>query len=221
MESKDKQVFVKTLTGIGELYDKKLTDTLASIYWEALKDVSLPDFLSAANRLVLTAKFFPKPVEFRSQSVPDISAQAAIAYGKLEDAFYKHGVYKSVRFDDPVIHAVVDNLGGWITYCDTSDEDLTWYRKDFEKQYANLAPMVLSGKLRPPTVLHGVFASDDHATENAKTPAIIGDRQRALDWTDKVREDKAIESGAAKKLNEGLPQLQGVCSADRDRRGKD
>lgn len=221
MESKDKQVFVKTLTGIGELYDKKFTDTLASIYWEALKDLSLSDFLSAANRLVLTAKFFPKPVEFRSQSVPDISAQAAIAYGKLEDAFYKYGVYASIVFDDPVVHAVVDNLGGWPTYCDTSNDGLTWYRKDFEKQYANLAPMVLSGKLRPPTVLHGVFASDDHATDNAKTPVIIGGRQKALEWTDKIRKEKALESESAKRLSEGLPQLQGVCNGDRDRDGND
>lgn len=221
MRDNEKREFFKNLTGMAELYDKKLSDALIGIYWEALKDIPFNEFLNAINRLVLTAKFFPKPVEFRSQLVPDISAQAAIAYGKLEDAFYKHGVYASVWFDDPVIHAVVDNLGGWPVYCDTSDEGLTWYRKDFEKQYTNLAPMVLSGKLRPPTVLHGLFAVDDHATESAKTPVIIGDRQKAIDWTDKIRKEKAIESAGAKRLNEGLPQLQGVCNGDRDRRGND
>ena len=216
MEKKtDYQNFLKLLTALGELFDKKLSDTLYELYWEALKDLPFEDFSRAANILGRSSKFFPKPVEFRELLMPDISAQAALAYRKVEEAFIKAGIYKAVIFDDPVIHAVMDNLGGWIHYCNLPEDEVKWYRKEFEKHYANFAPLVATGKLKPPTVLHGFFALASMATDSAKTPVLIGDEQKALAWTSSVRKEKELEAGNSKKLEEALPKLQRICSPDR------
>ena len=48
---------------------------------------------------------------------------------KVEDAFIKAGIYKSLIFDDPVIHAVIDNLGGWVHYCNLPEVEVKWWQK--------------------------------------------------------------------------------------------
>lgn len=215
MDSRDKKEFLKILTGLAELFDKKISDALFGIYWQALEDLSLGDFNRAANSLALTAKFFPKPAEFREQILPAMSAQAAIAYKKLEDAFSSAGVYRTVVFDDPVIHAVVENLGGWMHYCNLPEVEVKWYRKEFEKHYANFAPLIAAKRLKPPTMLFGVFAFEENTTDESKTPRLIGDHQKALAWTTQARKEKELESANSKKLEQALPQLSSLCSPDR------
>lgn len=215
MTEQDRAAFVTQLTGLAELFDKKITDTLFDIYWQVLEDLSLEDFKRAVNSLALTAKFFPKPAEFREQILPDMSAQAAIAYKKLEDAFSSAGVYRTVVFDDPVIHAVVENLGGWMHYCNLPEVEVKWYRKEFEKHYANFAPLVAARRLKPPTMLFGVFAFEENATDESKTPRLIGDHQKALAWTTQARKEKELESANSKKLEQVLPKMRSLCSPDR------
>lgn len=221
MENKHKIAFAQLLTGLGEAFDKKISDTLFEVYWEALKDLSFEDFNRAANTLTMTAKFFPKPVEFRELLLPDIAAQASLAYGKLEKTFTQAGIYKTVVFDDPVIHAVVENLGGWVNYCNLRDEELKWYRKDFEKKYLSLAPLIAQGKILAPVKLAGLYERDTHATAEAKTPALIGDGTKILAWTKEVRalaEKNRAEQEGFKKLKADLPKLPELCDEHSDTR---
>jgi len=215
MENRDKKEFFKNITVLGEAFGKDISESLIELYWETLKDLSIEDFRHSVKHLALTCKFFPKPVEFREPFEPDISAEAAIAYRKMEDAFISAGVYRTVIFDDPVIHAVADNLGGWVHYCNLTEGEVKWYRKEFEKHYANFAPMVARGQLTPPLSLGGLFALEDKSTDLAKSPVLIGDKQKALAWTDKAQKERALEDGNTKKLKETMPELLSVGSADR------
>ena len=210
-KKKDFESFLKTLTGLGELFDKKISDTLFELYWQTLNDLSFADFKRAANQLALTTKFFPKPVEFREQVLPDIATQAALAYAQVERAFTCAGVYASVVFDDPVIHAVLDNLGGWIEYCNQPEDNVKWWRKDFERRYQEFAPLVKTGMIKPPAMLGGLYAADPQSSERARLPVFVGDRQKALAWTEVVKKEKALELEGAKKLEAAVPQMQGIC----------
>lgn len=186
MIQNDKLQFEEILTGLAEIFDTELSDIKVDIYFEALKDMSLDDFRAAANTVARTCKFFPKPVEFREQVLIGLDVQASLAYEKVEKAFRKPGIYKTVVFDDPVIHAVIQNLGGdkgWIEYNNLLEKDVKWWRKDFEKKYLQLAPLVHQGSLDPPKELPGLYAFHDNATDEARLPVIIGDRQKALEWT--------------------------------------
>lgn len=221
MENKDKKEFFKIIAGLGEMFGKTISDTLYELYWQALKDLSFEDFNKTANSLGQTTKFFPKPVEFRDQVLPDIAAQASLAYAKLEKAFTQAGVYKTVVFDDPVIHAVVENLGGWVSYCNLPDEELKWYRKDFEKKYQDFAPLIVQGKIMPLVQLPGLYAADTHATSEAKAPALIGDGTKILAWTKEVKalaDKNRAEQEGFKKLKAGLPALSGLCDEHSDTR---
>ena len=211
MDDRDIAEFTATLTGLAEMFDKKISDTLFKLYWQTLNDLSFADFKKAANHLALTVKFFPKPVEFRECVLPDISTQAAMAYAKVEQAFNREGIYSSLIFDDPVIHAVIDNLGGWINYCNLSEKDVKWWRKDFEQRYQNFAPLVAAGIWKPSLMLEGLWAIDPHSTDNARRPVLIGDRQKALAWTEAVKKEKALETEGCKKLEAIVPQVSQVC----------
>ena len=181
MDSQDRERFDAVIVAMAELFDRKMSAIQLDLYFEALKDMSLEDFRKAANTVARTCKFFPKPVEFREQIIVGIDAQATLALDKVQKAFWDAGIYKSVVFDDPVIHAVIDHLGGWIKYCETPDHELKWWKKDFEKKYIQYASMI--DALNPPKVLMGLYAEDGHATEEAQQPVLIGDRQKALEWT--------------------------------------
>ena len=207
MKPSDKNEFDEVLVALAELHDKKLSDPLLTLYWEALKDISFEDFKKAANVLARAGKFFPKPVDFREYLSVDMTTQAALAYKKVDDAFYKAGIYATVIFDDPIIHAVIDNLGGWVKFCNQSDDELKWWRKDFEKAYQGMGPLVARGELTPPRTLPGLYAIDSQSADTAKDPIYIGNKEVALEWT-----CKALGAGSGfEKVKEEMPKLQELC----------
>lgn len=197
MKEQDKAEFVKQLTGLAELFDKKISDTLFEIYWQTLNDLPLEDFKRGVSNLALTSKFFPKPVEFREQVLPNLDAQASLAYDKLHEAYLRLSPYHSVIFDDPVIHAVVNSLGGWIKLAGLTIDDAKWYRKDFESKYKHYAPQIRN--LNVPMKLVGQFEIDNSEkfSEFVKPPQIIGSEVKALAWTE---ERKALQANTPEEV---------------------
>lgn len=208
MKPNDRRQFDMTIVALAELHGKELSKPLLNMYWEALKDIPFEDFNRAANLIVRTGKFFPKPADFREQVMAGLPIQAALAYGKVQKAFIEGGVYATVVFDDPAIHAAIDNLGGWVKFCNLTDNELKWWRKDFEKVYQGVAPLVAAGKLEPPKALPGLYALDSHATSTAKKEVYIGNKQAALEWT-----------GANKALEADNPEGKAKVAALTDKIG--
>lgn len=178
MQKKDKKQFDVILLGLAEFYEKTLSDMSLSIYFEALDDMSLEQVKQAAGLLARTSKFFPKPCEFRDTVLPDLEAQAALAYDKVNNATKSIGAYKSVVFDDPVIHVVLQSLGGWVEVCgrpaDTEKEK--WWRKEFERLYR-----LYSGRNDITTlpVLGGISDKENGNKGLPLEPAVeVGDKEK-------------------------------------------
>jgi len=141
MKEDKEERFGICIQGLAGYFDKELPEFLLEIYWNGLKDYSIEEIESGANKLIMTAKFFPKVVEW-------IEAMTGGA-GKLEDvaelqanevvrAIKKVGVYNSILFDDPITVAVIQTYyGGWIKLCELLEEDEKWFRKDFARYYAS------------------------------------------------------------------------------------
>lgn len=63
---------------------------------------------------------------------------AALALTKAEKAIRTIGHYQDLKFDDPLIHLVIENMGGWIKFaCVPSEEDLKFQGIEFIKRYAH------------------------------------------------------------------------------------
>ena len=65
----------------------------------------------------------------------DAEDRALLAWGKVFAAIGKHGGYRTVTFDDPLIVATIREIGGWVALCDQDTEQLGWTKKEFVKTY--------------------------------------------------------------------------------------
>lgn len=167
-----KSLFMKNFTGICELFDKQISDALTAIYYESLKGMTDQEFKEAINRITTTLKFFPKPADFLDALRVDESAQAIMAYEKAINAGRQHGSYRSVQFDDPTIHSVIELMGGWQKFC-LSEDERKWQQKEFEKIYQVMRkrgshPKYLPGKIEQSNALEG---------HDIPPPVVIGEKR--------------------------------------------
>ena len=199
MEEREYNSFAEVLTALAELFDTELSASKVRLYFEALRDLSLEEVRHAGNLIARLSKFFPRPADFREYVEPDLETRASIAWSKVERAFWRAGIHRSVVFDDPVIHAVMDALGGWTRYCNLPEDRVVWWRKDFERLYRLYSPLVRSGRLIPPVVLHGLHAIDGSEVR----PVFIGDRKTILEWTSRIRSSSVPSLGDGNSCSGG------------------
>ena len=57
------------------------------------------------------------------------------AWAKVVKAAKTIGAYSSVTFDDPYIHAVIPDMGGWVALCQTDVDELPFRERDFVAKY--------------------------------------------------------------------------------------
>jgi hypothetical protein len=94
------------------------TEAMLEGWYMAVKDLYLSDFQRAVSEAMKTCRFMPKPVDVRRLSgEAPVEDRAVVAWRAVMDAARRHGQYESVRFDDPIIHAAVRNIGGWERVC--------------------------------------------------------------------------------------------------------
>jgi len=138
MHLKDKPKFEEALAAMAELYDKSLSPTALELYWSSLKDFEIAQIQRAFGSLAKTARFFPKPVDFiEAMQGQGVSTQdaAMTAWDTFMDGLMKHSSYKSVKFEDKIIMAVVERLDGWHKLIEMLNEEWIWYEKDWLKHY--------------------------------------------------------------------------------------
>lgn len=160
--------------------------TLA-IWRELLDDLDDAPFLNAVYRLCREEKqLYPGSnvvALIRERAVS--SASGLVALTRLEDAMQKIGAYRSVVFDDPIIHLVVDRMGGWPKLCGMEHEEWKFLRREFERIYdvAKREPVPID---QIPKRLVGVIELSNNAGGHADRPiqmSIYGDESKALEWT--------------------------------------
>ena len=58
--------------------------------------------------------------------------RAMLAWGKAIDAASRVGAYTDVVFDDPAIHAAIEDMGGWPKFCRGDVKDLSYLQHRFD-----------------------------------------------------------------------------------------
>jgi len=141
MHQDDLTQFATLLVLIGELYSKSISNYLTEVYWEALQTFDLVAIKQAFKVHISNpngGQFFPKPADL-IKIIAKQENSAQTAWLKLEYAVTQAGVYRSVKFDDPLIHATITAMGGWIKICSSSKKDWCWLIHKFQQQYERLA----------------------------------------------------------------------------------
>lgn len=150
-EQKD---FIKILAAVGEMYHREVTPSFIKLYWEVLQPYAWEDVSFAFEAHVkdpTTGQFMPKPADIIRVIKGGGECQSLQAWSKVEKAIRLVGPYRSVVFDDPIIHAVLQEMGGWIKICHSSEKQLLFVAKEFQTRCASF-------RYKAPTLFPNHFA---------------------------------------------------------------
>jgi len=144
--------FKEWLLEIGEYYGKEITKTVGNLYWEALKGYNMKELREAATRHIKNTErgpFFPKISDIVRMLEGTILDHAQAAWSKVDYAVRHVGVYKSVAFDDPIIHRVIADMGGWPMFGQKRDDEWPFVANEFRQRYHGLKAKGIDGQYPP------------------------------------------------------------------------
>lgn len=176
------QRFSMALTACAELYGKTVSEGAMTLWWQALERFDLAQ-VERAFRLAVespdTGQFMPRPADIIKRIDGTSADRGLIAWGQVLGAMSRVGAYQSVAFDDPAIHAAIQDLGGWVKLCREESDDLPFVQRRFTDAYR---AYVGRPDLPYPAILQG-----DHEQVNIaggrggnQLPVFIGDKGKAM-----------------------------------------
>jgi len=155
---KNEALFKQNLTILCEIFDKPLSQLLTGVYWKTLEPFSDSECERAFKELMLSSRFFPKPADFIERLTEKQEDQATRAWISVVEAIRQYGNYQSVRFADPVVHSVLEFMGGWGATGEWLDSELKWKQKEFERLYN-----IMLRNEKHPEYLPGICEIDNSA----------------------------------------------------------
>ncbi len=176
----EREAFGKMLMTIGQLYNKQINAALVQLYWKALECFTWNEVRNAFELHIIdadTGQFMPKPADIIRALDGNIETKRLQAWTKVEQAIRLIGPYRSVVFDDPIIHAVLGEMGGWIKICKTSLKELPFVAKEFQTRFGAYRYKAPSSY---PRSLIGLAEHHNQQTGiKAEEPILLGDKTRA------------------------------------------
>lgn len=182
MQESDKAKFSTLVTEVLAFYRQDVSRFAMTVWWEACKGFDFEQVSKAFNAHAVDperGQFPPKPADVVKALHGTKTDRARVAWGKAFDAMQRVGAYQSVAFDDPVIHAVIEDLGGWTKLCRSDLNDLSYLEHRFceaYRAYSGRADLVY------PARLIGEFeAINRHEGRRVAPPVLIGNPERAAE----------------------------------------
>ena len=183
MQPSDRQAFAELIGGVMAYYQRPTTQFLLDLFWRGLQAHEFEDVQRAFDLHAINpdnGQFAPKLADLKKLIEGSTQTQGMRAWAKVETAMRSVGAYRSVAFDDPLIHVVVNEMGGWTTLCRTQVDELPFKAREFERRYASyrlrrevppFAPRLI-GESEAENRLHG------HPDFEVR-PVLLGDPVRA------------------------------------------
>lgn len=116
MKPQEFEQFSQLITDVLAFYRQDVSGFALQVWWQACANFELEQVTKALTAHAMDAErgqFAPKPADLVRQLAGTATDRAMLAWGKVHDAMGRVGAYQDVVFDDAVIHAVVEDLGGF------------------------------------------------------------------------------------------------------------
>lgn len=182
MQTDDFKPFREGVAGVYAFYGKEVTAFALDVWWTALKAYDLAAIKDAFNRHLMNpdaGAFLPKPADIVRMLGGTTQDAALQAWAKVDKAVRCVGTYADVVFDDPLIHRVIHDMGGWIALGSKTEEDWPFIAREFENRYRGYRTR--SARPDHPTVLIGMAnAHNRKGGFKEEPPRLIGDQQKCL-----------------------------------------
>lgn len=134
MDSRIIDVVSQTL----KFYNQEINPFALEVWSETLKRFTYDQVKHAFNVYIQTSehgRFCPKPADITLIITGGNADVARMSWSVVERAIKSKGPYRTLIFNDPIIHRVIYDLGGWVKVCGTSEKDFPFLAIDFQNRY--------------------------------------------------------------------------------------
>lgn len=206
MKQEEFKDFCLLLDAVAEQYSKKISISLKKLYWQGLIDLEFNVVKQALFRHIQNTDkdgdFMPKISNIRKMAEGSTQDTALIAWAKVDKAVRKVGTYDSVVFDDPLIHRVILDMGGWVGFGKKSNDEWPFIAKEFENRYRGFKSR--NEVPEYPSILIGI-SEGENSKEGFKVdePVLIGEKNKCLSVL-----NKGVEQVEFKTHRVGLQRLK-------------
>lgn len=138
-ELEAKRRFATLFTGLADYYKSEISRAVLGLYWEGLKHFDYSAVEKACwthTQNPDTGMFMPRVADILRMVSGRTDDQAKVAWAKVDRAVRSvPGVGASVAFDDPLIHRVISDMGGWASFGSKTEDEWPFVAKEFENRY--------------------------------------------------------------------------------------
>ena len=182
MQHSDKPALVQIVTDVLAYYRQPVSEFTLSVWCNACQPYTLEQVSKALTAHATDAErgqFAPKVADMVRILAGTNTDRAALAWGKVHEAMGAVGAYQDVVFDDPAIHAAIEDCGGWPKMCRTETSELSYLQHRFctaHKAYTG------RGTFDYPRRITGDRSPDSEYEKKGlplPRPAVVGDRTKA------------------------------------------
>lgn len=181
MTPMDKREFAALMAALGDYYGRELSDAVIGMYWQGLERYEIAAVREALNRHMQnpdSGHFFPKIADIARMLGGTTQDAALVAWAKVDQAVRRVGTYADVVFDDPLIHRVLHDMGGWMALGTKTEDEWPFVAKEFENRYRGFR--MRSEKPEYPPVLIGIAGAHNRkGGHSLQAPILIGDQVKA------------------------------------------
>jgi hypothetical protein len=202
MNQSDVKPFGLLIKAVHDFYGKEVSEHGLGIWWESMAQFDLDAVRVALGQHCMnpdTGQFCPKPADVVKMMGGTTTDSALLAWAKVDRAVRYQGAYASVAFDDPLIHVVIMEMGGWVQLGTRSTEkEWPFKQSEFVNRYRSYRTR---NEVPPyPPRLVGIF-DGENASNGFKVSdenlVLIGDPEAA----------KRVMIGGAKEQRIGLTKV--------------
>lgn len=182
MTEADRNDFAQLITDVLAYYRQDASRFVLDLWWNTCKPFAFEQVRAAIQKHCTDAErgqFAPKVADLARILQGTTTDRAALAWGKCLEAMSSVGAYTDVVFDDPAIHAVVEDLGGWPKLCRTESKELGYLQHRFCESHRAYTGR---GTFDYPRRLGGDRSPDSEYEKKGlklPRPALIGNTDRA------------------------------------------
>lgn len=177
----DYEKFSHLMADVHGFYQRDVSNFALSVWWEAMRPFDFAAVAQSLNRHVMnpdSGQYMPKPADIVRMLQGSTQDAALIAWAKVDKAVRHVGTWEDVAFDDPLIHRVLHDMGGWIAMGQKTEDEWPFVAREFENRYRgfkarNEFPVY-------PQVLIGLAGANNRQQgQKIAPPVLIGNKEAA------------------------------------------
>lgn len=184
MRNEDREQLTAMLAKVMSIYSKQITTGFVDVFFDALSAYDIESVRRGLNAHVQnpdSGQFPPKPADIVRLIDGTSADQGMQAWSRVDKAVRQVGPYQSVVFDDPIIHRVLEEMGGWMKLCSTpSLDDYKFAGLEFARRYRAFVIAGGVGSEYPRHLIGLAEAENGNAgfKNHLPAPVMIGDQAK-------------------------------------------